>query len=310
MRMNDERVTSEEKELERFARQLLQPLREARPSPPARDRVLGAVAQRSVPDGSAATGLPRLRWAAIAAALALLPMLAGGSAMAMTGGQLGPVHVPFLSHQGAEPAGDGQSAMPEEGELEPQDGAEEASPGTVLPLSTPTDVASASGDGASEGLGASICAAATAHARAVLAALLASGQLDAEGMTGVESALAAIERCGTGADEEPDASPPAWAPQGPPDGVPQGPPEGVPQGPPAGVPQGPPEGAPQGPPAGVPQGPPEGVPQGPPEGVPQGPPEGVPQGPPAGVPQGPPEGVPQGPPAGVPQGPSGAGAGA
>ncbi len=296
MQMRDERTTTEELELERLAQQLLHPVRGAKPSPRARSGVLAALAQRGVHDGNARSGLLRLRWAAIAAAAATLPLLAGGSAMAMTGGELGPVHLPFLSRAGDPPAGDAPAGAAKGAEFDAPKGAESASeaategPGMAEPSVTPAAVGPGGARGASEGLGASICLAATAHAQEVLAALLASGQLDAEGIVGVERALAAIEACGSGAGEEADAGPPAGAPQGPPEGVPQGPPEGVPQGPP----EGPPEGVPQGPPEGVPQGPRDGVPQGPPEGVPQGRPEGVPQGPLEGVPQGPPPANPAG----------------
>lgn len=117
------------------------------------------------------------------------------------------------------------------------------------------------GDG---GNGHEACSEATEHALEVLNELLDRGEP-------VEESIAAIEACGTGADEQngpPDGEPPVDVQQGPPDDVPQGPPDGVPQGPPDGVP---PDDVPQGPPDGVP---PEDVPQGPPDGVPPEEPNG------------------------------------
>lgn len=222
--------TYDDAELEAFAEAVFGGWRDVRPRPATVERVRGLLAARLTASRPPATGygwggLRRV----VAAGAALVPLAAVGTVAAMSGGALGPIDVSSLASLPGSSGGHGSAALHGDGDdgegatPTPDGGSPSASP-TVSRESTPAPSAGGGANGnqaGGGGHGAQVCGEATAHARAVLEALLGSGRLGVGGEAGVSHALEAIRACGH--EEVTTSGTRDEAPHGP-----EGPPHGNP----------------------------------------------------------------------------------
>lgn len=217
--------TYDDAELEAFAAAVFGGLRDVRPRPATVERVRGLLAARLTTARPPATGYG---WGglrrALAGGAALVPLAAVGTVAAMSGGALGPIDVSSLVSLGGSSGGHGTAALHENGddreEASPTPDAGSPSPSPIaLQGNTPTAPAGRGESGneaGGSGHGARVCGEATAHARAVLEALLGSGRLGLGGEAGVSHALEAIKACGN--EEVTTSGTPDEAPHGRPHG--------------------------------------------------------------------------------------------